>query len=156
MQPERTEVTAFSVAGIQTRTTNTQEFNPLSAKIPGLWARFMTEEVYGKVPHVTDATAVYGVYADFASDANGAYTLTAGRAVQQATLPESAYQTVQIQAGTYLLFTATGARPQVVITTWMAIWQYFQQHPEIQRRYVSDFERYDGTDGIAIYIGIRG
>lgn len=156
MQPERTEVKAFTVAGLQTRTTNTQEMNPLAAQIPGLWGRFMSEAVYNKLaPHASDA-CVYGVYDQFESDAAGAYSLTAGRAIS-APVADSAseFKSAQVQSGTYLVFAAPGPRPQVVVSTWMAIWQYFQQHPDIQRVYQSDFERYDGTDGIAIYIGIR-
>jgi predicted transcriptional regulator YdeE len=153
MQPEKVQVESFVVAGIQTRTTNTQEMNPLTAKIPTLWGRFMSEGHYNRIPQVVADSPVYGVYADFESDANGPYSLIAGRAVSAAS-SETASAT--IAAGTYLKFAASGPRPQVVISTWMAIWQYFQANPQTQRAYVSDFERYESTEGIEIYIGIQG
>ncbi|RCS59299.1 GyrI-like domain-containing protein [Parvibium lacunae] len=153
MQPEKVQVESFVVAGIQTRTTNAQEMNPLTAKIPALWGRFMSEGHYNRIPQVVADSPVYGVYADFESDANGAYSLIAGRAVSAAS-SETASAT--IAAGTYLKFAAPGPCPQVVISTWMAIWQYFQANPQIQRAYVSDFERYESPEGIEIYIGVQG
>jgi hypothetical protein len=44
--------------------------------------------------------------------------------------------------------------PQMLIDAWQRIWQYFEAHPTITRRYRSDFEAYDGPDKVAIHIGV--
>jgi len=54
-----------------------------------------------------------------------------------------------------LAFTARGEMPQAVLATWERIWQYFGTHPEVARRYRSDFEAYDGRDTVAIHIGVE-
>jgi predicted transcriptional regulator YdeE len=59
-----------------------------------------------------------------------------------------------VEAGDYLVFTGQGEMPQMVIATWQRIWQYFEAHPEVTRRYRSDFEAYEGPDKVAIHIGV--
>jgi hypothetical protein len=44
--------------------------------------------------------------------------------------------------------------PQMVIGTWGEIWRYFAANPQVQRRFATDFEAYDGPDQVAIHIGI--
>jgi hypothetical protein len=44
--------------------------------------------------------------------------------------------------------------PQMVVSLWEAIWQYFEQHAGIRRSYRSDFEAYSGPDQVAIHIGV--
>ena len=61
---------------------------------------------------------------------------------------------IAIEAGDYLVFAGRGEMPQMVIATWQRIWQYFEAHPEIVRRYRSDFEAYEGPDAVAIHIGV--
>ena len=46
------------------------------------------------------------------------------------------------------------AVPQMVLAVWETIWHYFDAHPEIKRRYQSDFEAYSGPDQVAIHIGV--
>ena len=42
----------------------------------------------------------------------------------------------------------------MVLAVWETIWHYFDAHPEIKRRYQSDFEAYSGPDQVAIHIGV--
>lgn len=60
-----------------------------------------------------------------------------------------------LQAGEYLVFSATGPMPQTVLQTWGVVWQYFQSNPSVQRSYGTDFEVYSGADTVAIHIGVK-
>ena len=62
--------------------------------------------------------------------------------------------TVHIEAGDYLVFSGQGRMPQMVLAVWDAVWQYFDEHPEIRRTYRSDFESYGGPDQVDIHIGV--
>lgn len=52
------------------------------------------------------------------------------------------------------MFEARGAMPEAVIQTWSFIWSYFEQHPEINRSFLTDFETYKTPEEVHIYIGI--
>ena len=110
--------------------------------------RFFGEQTYDSTPHRTGDTRIFSVYSAYESDAHGAFDVTAGVAVSEGA------DSVAIEAGDYLVFTGRGEMPQMVIATWQRIWQYFEAHPEIVRRYRSDFEAYEGPDAVAIYIGV--
>jgi predicted transcriptional regulator YdeE len=65
-------------------------------------------------------------------------------------------ETVQIQAGSYLVFRSQGAMPQAVSTAWMQVWQHFSApRTDYARAYATDFEQYLGTDEVAVHIGVR-
>jgi predicted transcriptional regulator YdeE len=148
MEPLRQHLNAFSIAGPSVRTTNNDEASPATGRIPGLWAGFFRDNVMGLTPHRDTADLRnFGVYSGYESDAHGAFDVTAGVVVTQGA-------SVQVETGNYLVFEANGPMPQAVIDAWMAAWQYFEAHPEIQRRCVSDFEAYSSPVDAAVYIGV--
>lgn len=149
MEPTRQHQRAFRVAGIAVRTTNRDEASPDNARIGALWNRFFSEQTAASTLQRTHDERIFGVYSGYASDAHGAFDLTAGVAVS------GGADSVAIEAGDYLVFSAQGPMPQVVIATWQRIWQYFEAHPEIVRSYRSDFETYEGPDKVSIHIGVR-
>jgi predicted transcriptional regulator YdeE len=148
MEPFRQHRDAFHVAGLTVRTTNLEENTPATARLGSLWNRFFDEQVYASTPHRNGDTRIYGVYSAYESDAFGAFDVTAGVAVS------SGEDCVAIEAGDYLVFDGQGEMPHMVIATWQRIWQYFEAHPEVARRYRSDFEAYEGPDKVAIHIGV--
>lgn len=148
MEPTRRHQHAFAVAGIRVRTTNRDEADPGTARIAGLWNRFFHEPAHASTALRTGDARIFGVYSAYASDAHGAFDLTAGVAVSGGT------DSVAIEAGDYLVFTAQGQMPQAVIATWLRIWQYFEAHPEVVRSYRSDFEAYEGLDTVSVHIGV--
>ncbi|NNM60189.1 MAG: hypothetical protein HKM04_10310 [Legionellales bacterium] len=94
---------------------------------------------------------MFGVYSNYESDASGLYTVTAG------VLPESEQvdaNTVPVNSGNYLVFSGTGAMPATVINIWQQIWSFFSGEVNYQRNFISDFEVYQGSDQVAVYIGI--
>ena len=150
MQPTRQTLNQpIPIAGISVRTTNAAEFNPVTGKIAGLWGLFFSEGLFDKQVGKLPESPVYGVYSGYESDYMGAFDVTAGVAV---TKPESQ---LELQAGEYLVFSATGPMPQTVLQTWGVVWQYFQTNPNVQRSYATDFEAYTGADKVEIHIGVQ-
>ncbi|WP_298210816.1 GyrI-like domain-containing protein [Acidovorax sp.] len=151
MQPTRTQVSAFTTAGPQVRTRNSDEMNPATARIGGLWGSYFSQR-----PPSPDAR-IYGIYSGYESDAHGAFDMTAAEPVDAASgLPTPDSVRVQVQGGDYLVFSGQGAMPQAVIDTWGQVWRYFAEHPQVQRCYGTDFEAYEGADKVAIHIGVKG
>lgn len=146
--PRRARLDPFDVAGLTARTSNRDESDPGAARIGPLWGRFFDERVYETLPQRADDRHLYGVYSAYEADREGAFDITAGVAVA------GGPATVRIEGGDYLVFTGQGEMPQMVLAVWQAIWQYFEAHPEIRRRYRSDFEAYAGPDQVAIHIGV--
>ncbi len=148
MEPVRQHHDAFRVAGLTIRTTNREESDPATARIGKLWGRFFGEETYASTPGRTGDARIFSVYSAYESDAHGAFDVTAGVAVS------GGDGSLSVEAGDYLVFNGQGQMPQMVIATWERIWQYFEAHPEVARRYRSDFEAYEGPDKVAIHIGV--
>lgn len=149
MQPQLQRHESFNVAGLTIRNTkpggaSEPQIKPLSA----LWSRFFDERIYQTTPHRTGDMRLYSVYSAYESGELGSFDITAGVAVSNG--PSA----VRIEAGDYLVFTGQGEMPQMVLAVWQAIWQYFDQHPEIRRSWRSDFEAYSGPDQVAIHIGV--
>ena len=111
MEPTRQHQRAFAVAGIRVRTTNRDEADPDTDRITGLWNRFFHEPAHASTALRTGDARIFGVYSAYASDAHGAFDLTAGVAVSVSGGTDS----VAIEAGDYLVFTAQGQMPQAVI-----------------------------------------
>ncbi len=72
---------AFTVIGATVRTTNADEMSGNSGRIGPLWNQFM----HGgdkAIPGVIDQDTTYAIYANYESNATGAYDLTLGKSVQ--------------------------------------------------------------------------
>jgi len=148
MEPIRLRHDAFHVAGLTVRTTNRDESDPSAGRLAALWGQFFDREIYASTPHRNADKRLFGVYSAYESDAHGAFDVTAGVSVAEGK------GSVAIEAGDYLVFAARGEMPRLVVDAWQRVWRYFEAHPEIVRRYRSDFEAYDGPDAVAIHIGI--
>ncbi|KWT72763.1 MULTISPECIES: effector binding domain-containing protein [unclassified Variovorax] len=148
MQPQLQRHKGFNIAGLTVRTSNHTEQEEHSARIGKLWTRFFDERVYAMTPNRVEDMRLYGVYSAYESDAHGPFDLTTGVAVS------GGPSAVQVEAGDYLVFAGQGQMPQMVLSLWESIRQYFDQHPEIRRNYRSDFEAYSGPDQVAIHIGV--
>ena len=90
----------------------------------------------------------------YESDEHGAFDVTAGVAVPPPAAPVPGAVQIAVQAGDYLVFHGHGTMPQMVIDAWGEVWRYFAAHPQLPRRFGTDFELYEGPDRVAIHIGI--
>lgn len=138
-------IESFIVTGFSVRTKNSDEFNKKNARLPKLWHQFYTSDLAAN-------TDIFGVYSNYDSDVNGFYTVTVGVA---SNTTQVQFSSTTIQAGNYLVFKGTGPMPATVIETWKRIWNYFETHRQYQRNFISDFERYSGSNQVTIYIGIK-
>ncbi|MDP4537787.1 GyrI-like domain-containing protein [Alkalimonas collagenimarina] len=148
---ELVKVVAKEIQGLSIRTNNADEMKPATAKIGLLWQEFHDE--FAAI--LSDDATVYGVYFDYESDASGDFSVVAGSDMFKDWEGVS-LQPVHIEAGTYLMFSAQGALPEVVIDVWQQIWAYFSAEDCPHRRmYRTDFERYPGPDKVQVYIGVQ-
>lgn len=138
-------IESFIVTGFSVRTQNKDEFNEKTSKLSNLWQQFSTSEL------ATNAN-IFGVYSNYDSDANGFYTVTAGVKGDHA---KTELRAATVQAGHYLVFEATGSMPSIVVQTWKRVWEFFETNTEYNRNFISDFEKYSGTDHVEIYIGLK-
>ena len=147
------EIEEKIIYGISTRTKNSNEMNPETAKIGAIWQKFdTTVEVNYK-----DGERVYGIYYNFESDANGEFDVLAGYETSNDKLDKAT-----IEKGKYLVFNKTfeetddNTRIQAIIATWGKIWEYFSnENSQYKRIYKTDFEYYKSQNEIEIYISIE-
>ncbi len=161
MHPKIVQLDEFEVVGIAARTNNAKEAGPDGA-IPKLWQRLMQEHVLDHIPNKTDPD-IYAVYTDYASDANGDYTLVLGAKVWHSSdsLIPKGMVLKEVPGGRYAVFTSErGPVAKVVVETWMGIWSHYQSPANGRRAYRADFEVYDERAAdphnaqVDIYIGL--
>ena len=144
------------VAGLSVRTSNADESNPATGRIPGLWNRFMEEDLSSQLEHNGAFGPTIAAYHNYASDVSGEYRLLVGREIPIGTGIPAELDSVEIPAGRYFLFTFTGEIPGVVIEGWQQVWEYFAMPESAERAYTVDLEVYrgDGT-GVEMWIAVR-
>ena len=160
MNPRIVQLEGFEVVGISACTNNAAESGPEGA-IPKLWQRALQDHVLDGIPGKA-APGLYAVYTDYASDANGDYTLVIGAKVASGTQAPGNMVTKNIPTGRYAVFTSQrGPMAKVVVEAWIRIWNYYHSPGNGERAYRADFELYDerATDAtnaqVDIYIGIK-
>lgn len=152
MQPKLVELQPFTLSGISIRTSNSEQSQTLKKNIGDLWGDFFGQDLANKIPNKLPDSPIYGVYSAYESDANGPFTATVAVSV---TAGASAFDTIEVGGGRYLVFEAQGDIPQAVIEAWGRIWPFFVTSKEWKRRYDVDFEVYRNTDVVEIYIAVE-
>jgi predicted transcriptional regulator YdeE len=158
MEPQPVDHPAFTVIGLQARTTNAAERDPSTARIGALWGAYLSGGGASQVPGGSAASITFSVYSGYESDYRGAYDVLVGTGANAAVSPPPGWRRIVVPAGRFLVFTASGPMPATVIQTWAAIWKYFDEHSDVRRAYTADFELHDPAhpDRVAIYIAVRG
>jgi predicted transcriptional regulator YdeE len=160
LHPKIVQLDRFEVIGIAARTNNVNEAGPNGA-IPKLWQRVMQEQPLNRISSKLEPN-LYAVYTDYASDANGDYTLVVGAKVQPGTNAAAEMIARAVPAGRYAVFSSDrGAVARVVVETWLRIWSHYQLPANGDRAYRADFEVYDqraanpADTQVDIYIGLK-
>lgn len=131
---------AFTMIGIDTRTTNADEMKGMG-KIPQLWQRFYSEGVIQRIPDVVRPGEIIAAYTDFESDDTGPYTLIIGAAVKTGTLPPAGMIVKEVAAARYLrISTERGKLAEIGVAAWIKIWQ--NQPLRSERAFLCDLEIY--------------
>lgn len=159
MNPRVEQQEAFTVIGISVRTSNAKERQ--DSQIGKQWGRLMEENLLATIPNRADQNIV-AVYTDYASDANGEYTFVLGARVNKADQVPGGMVVKHVVPGRYAVFTSErGPMQQVVVATWMRIWNTPKEQPGGDRAYKTDFELYDqraqnpADSVMEVHIGIR-
>jgi predicted transcriptional regulator YdeE len=145
----------MKIIGVEARTINRAEADPLTAKIPALWGRFFQFE--DRIPNKTNNDAILGTYTDYESDHNGEYSLIVSSQVSDLNDVPDGMVGATIPSGKYLVFTAEGQMPAELIGTWAEIWQHFSDNTEYERIYTTDFELHDRNNQskVDVYIAFK-
>jgi predicted transcriptional regulator YdeE len=154
IEPRLKQISSFKVSGMTVRTSNSKESNPDTAKLGKHWHKFFSEELVSKIPDKLDDSSIYGVYSNYESDFNGHYDVTAGVSTSAET-EQADFSSINIDRGNYLVFENKGVMPNAVIDAWKAVWIFFETHPQIHRKYTTDFEVYRGANEVSVYIGVN-
>ncbi|PIK16391.1 GyrI-like domain-containing protein [Halobacteriovorax sp. JY17] len=146
---EIVQLESIQLKGISVRTRNSNEMDPLTAKIGSLWERFYNENA----KHLNSNSSVYGVYYSYESDATGEFNVLAGSTFENV---GSELSKVSTEKGKYMVFSKEGEMPGAVIEAWQEIWSFFSKSEcSYNREYLTDFEKYIGTNKVEVYIGIK-
>jgi predicted transcriptional regulator YdeE len=154
-----TPIPAFTVIGIEARTTNAKEASA-DGIIGKQWQEFFADGIPQKIPNRLDQI-FYSVYSDYASDHNGEYSFLIGAKVKDGTAPPAGLVARHIQAGRYAVITSNrGPFSKVVPAVWQKIFA-LEDQGKLKRAYRTDFEVYDQraqdpqNGQIDIYIGVK-
>ena len=143
------------VVGLATRTSNAAEINPATARIPQLWGTFMAEGWFDRLEKMGATGPAVAVYSAYDSDHTGNYQVLVGRELRDSKKLPKPLEQVVAGPGSYLVFRSLGSMPQAVIDGWQTVWAYFDREAQPERAYTFDFEIYDGSDAVDIWIAVR-
>ncbi|MED4570009.1 GyrI-like domain-containing protein [Brevibacillus agri] len=144
MNPTTVQLGEMRVAGLKIRTTNEAECGA-NGKIGPLWHRYYEQGYPARTPGQKEPGVVYGVYSDYASDEQGAYSLLVGVEVEAGGELPAELTVKTIPAATYAVFTTrVGPMVEIIQEAWARIWAWSQESG-VKRTFVADFERYDGV-----------
>ncbi len=152
-------IDGFNLVGLKVRTKNVLELTPKTAKIAPLWDEFY--RICGSL--LSTSTHLYGAYTAYESDVSGEFDLVVStddlnlETLQTVlSLTEYSHESVKIEAGKYLIFSAKGKMPQTITQLWGEVWRYFNAYDcEHVRLYKTDFECYKSDSEVEIAIGIE-
>lgn len=130
--------------GIQVRTNNQTEIDPMTGKIFPIVRRFFHEKLFENIPNRTKPGTTFCCYTDYESDHTGDYTYFIGEEVNSLHQVPEGLETLIIPAQSYTKFTTNPApMPDVVRNAWFSIWKMTETDLGGKRRYHTDFEIYD-------------
>jgi predicted transcriptional regulator YdeE len=127
---------------------------PSTAKIPGLWGRFLDESIAEEIPNKKPGGTVIGAYTKYESDHAGPYSLIVGLEVSSLESIPGGMTGLVIPRGHYLVFTAQGSMPTALIDTWTSIWNYFPQESSHKRLYTADYEVHRSNERVDVYVAV--
>lgn len=144
MQQSHIHLPAKKLMGIQVRTNNQTEIDPMTGKIFPIVRQFFHEQLFEKIPHRTKPGTTFCCYTDYESDHNGDYTYFIGEEVDSLHDIPAGFETLIIPEQSYAKFTTAPApMPDVVRNAWFSIWKMTDADLGGKRRYATDFEIYD-------------
>lgn len=151
------KIETMNIIGVELKTTNVN--GKAFEEIPPFWQKFYQEGIVEKIPgKISDA--VYAVYTNFENEGknnNGVYSLIIGCSVGDLdSIPSGLVSTI-IPVSKYTVFESETGYPEKVGETWQKIWKLSEEDKKFdkKRSYLVDFEQYQSSGEIKIYIGMK-
>lgn len=162
MQQEKVGLDVIKLVGVTCRTNNADEMSPETSKIGPLFGTYLEEQVSEAFQARVNPGVTFAVYTDFETDETGEYTYFVGEEVSTLDGQDiENFATLTIPKSEYQKFTTkTGQFPDVLIDAWETIWKMDSVDFGGRRKYIADFEVYDGravdpsNAAVDIYIGV--
>ena len=156
------QLSEIKLVGITTRTKNSYEFNPKTAKIGKTIDHYFSNSLNKKILRRIKPETTYCAYTEYESDENSEYTYFIGEEVDSFEQIDPMFTTLIIPSSNYAKFqSGPGKMPMVCIDAWQKIWQMSNYDLGGKRTYNVDFEVYDerakdyNNTILDIYIGIK-
>ena len=144
METRIEERDGFTLMGSSIKTSNLNEANPTTMKIPGHWQKFTQEGNLRTLAPLATSGALMGLYSGYETDHTGTYDLTIGTTVSETEKPIAGMRLIKVPSSRYVVFTTRpGKIPDVIIEGWKYIWDFFDSNDVYVRSYTGDFEVYD-------------
>lgn len=160
MEAAIVELESFKVLMLSTRTTNHDESDVNTRKIPHLIDKYFEDKLADQTPMRVEPGTTYCLYTNYDSNYTGAYTFGVGEA--SVSNEAESLELCVIPAQKYIRFTTEkGTLPAMIVKAWHAIWSMDDKTLGGKRTYTVDFEKYDeraysADDAVVeIYIGIE-
>lgn len=156
-EPKLVSLYGMYIVGAEVRTTNRDERDGGTAKIPSLWERVNANKLIDIIPDQLHPTVTIAAYTRYQSDDTGPYSLIVGAEVDGLSRVPPGMVGITVLAQEYLIFDAAGRMPAAVLTAWSKVWRYFSQPTVLHRSFTTDFERYDSAkpDTVELHIAVR-
>lgn len=152
--PIPTYESGFFVAGYEVRTSLALEQNPQTARIPPLWSKVESGALESLLPKRLAKGKPFVVYYHHESPQGPFSVLLGYQVMGQDDLPPG-LSGLNVPGGRYLMFTVPGSRPESVRQAWQQIRAYFEQPGRAQRAYSFDYEVYENTQRVSIFVSIK-
>ncbi|MES2252085.1 MAG: GyrI-like domain-containing protein [Pseudomonadota bacterium] len=165
MQQLNLTLPVITLIGIETRTNNTFETNPMTSKIGPCAQRYGQEQLFNKITNRKNPGTTFCAYTDYESDHTGDYTFFIGEEIDadiaESYVPAEGLKKHVIPAQNYAKFTTeSGPMPFVAISAWQKIWQMTPDDLGGKRSFQNDFQIHDERSVnpmstiLDIYVGI--
>lgn len=152
-----TKVDPQNIIGIELKTTN--ENGKAFEDIPPFWQKFYQEGIIEKIPNKASSD-VYAVYTNFENEgknSKGVYSLIIGCPVSNLKSVPDGFVSTILPKSRYAVFESAKGKLDQVGETWQKIWNLSETDRAFDqnRSYQSEFELYQPSGEINIYIGMR-
>lgn len=127
--------------GLVIKEVRTNNFNDpeISQKIQSLWDNSIQE-----IQEQNYKGNIYGVYHNYDSNYKGDYTLSV-------VIEDEEKGNMDLSLENYKIFTVEKPDGEGIFLTWQKIWK-LEEEGKLHRAYTYDFEKYNPSGGIEIYI----
>lgn len=152
-RPVRTHESGFLVAGYEVRTSLTLEQNPQTARIPPLWHQIESGELELLIPKRRAKGKPFVIYYHYENE-QGPFSVLLGYQVMGPDDVPPGLSGLNVPGGRYLVFTAPSSRPELG-QAWLQIRTYFEQPGTPKRAFNFDYEVYENTQRVSIFVAIK-